>query len=382
VERAVGAQGHAAAGDRQAQCGGRRGDGRPGVQAAHDPARAGDAADERADAGGACRPAEGRHREMVAAPQGRGHQASVSVRAAMRYDYVPMPDRKPLKWPNGQRLVVMITLNLEYWELTQDRDGPYVPGGPSINDRLLPARMPDFNNHSWREYGQRIGVWRLYDEFDAAGVPASCAVSGILCERHPRIVTAASERGWEMIGHNYIQADALIDYRDDPARERAVIVRTLDAIEKATGRRPKGWLSSGLRCTVNTSDILKELGLTYHCDYMNDEQPYLIKTAHGPLVSIPYTQEANDIGMFLRRNLTAPEAFELWKDEFDELYRSAEKSGRIMSIGLHPHIIGRAFRARAIREFLDYAKKFDGVWWTTREEIADWYLQNHGSHIG
>ena len=71
----------------------------------------------------------------------------------MLYDFVPMPERKPLKWPNGKRLALMITLNLEYWELTQDHDGPYFPGGPSINERLLPARIPDFNNHSWREYG-------------------------------------------------------------------------------------------------------------------------------------------------------------------------------------------------------------------------------------
>ena len=133
---------------------------------------------------------------------------------------------------------------------------------------------------------------------------------------------------------------------------------------------------------MNTSDILKELGFTYHCDYMNDEQPYLIHTEHGPLVSIPYTQEVNDIGMFLRRNLMAADAFQLMKDEFDEFYRVSEKSGRIMSVGLHPHIIGRAFRVRAIREFLDYAKTFDGVWWATREEIADWYLANHHSHIG
>ena len=103
---------------------------------------------------------------------------------------------------------------------------------------------------------------------------------------------------------------------------------------------------------------------------------------HGPLVSIPYTQEVNDIGMFLRRNLMASEAFQLMKDEFDELYRMSAHSGRIMSIGLHPHIIGRAFRARALREFLDYAKGFDGVCWATREEIADWYLENHRSHIG
>ena len=104
---------------------------------------------------------------------------------------------------------------------------------------------------------------------------------------------------------------------------------------------------------------------------MNDEQPYLIHTKHGPLVSIPYTQEVNDIGMFLRRNFTATEAFEMLKDEFDELYRASEKSGRMMSVGLHPHIIGRAFRARALRQFLDYVKGFDGVWWATREETPN-----------
>lgn len=298
------------------------------------------------------------------------------------YDFVQMPKRGPLKWPKGKRLALLVTLNLEYWELTQDQDGLYFGGGPSINERLLPARVPDFNNHSWREYDHRVGIWRLYDIFDEVGVPASCTVNGILCERHPQIVTAAAKRGWELIAHNYIQTEFLVNYRDDRAREREVIKRTVDLIERTAERRPRGWLSSSLRCTVNTSGILKELGLIYHCDYMNDEQPYLIHTEHGPLVSTPYTQEANDIGMFLRRNLTATQAFELWKDEFDELYRQGPESGRMMSIGLHPHIVGRAFRARAIREFLEYAKGFDGVWWTTREEIAEWYLQNHQSHIG
>jgi allantoinase len=300
----------------------------------------------------------------------------------MHYDFVPISERKPLKWPNGKRLALMITLNLEYWELTQDHDGLYFPGGPSINERLLPARIPDFNNHTWREYGHRVGIWRLYEIFDEAGVPASCTVNGIMCEQRPQIVTAASKRGWELIAHNYIQTEWLINYRDDRDKEREVIKRTVDLIEKTTGKRPRGWLSSSLRCTVNTPDIIKELGLIYHTDFMNDEQPYLIHTEHGPLVSIPYTQEVNDIGIFLRRNLTATEAFELLKDEFDELYRAGGKSGRIMSVGLHPHIIGRAFRARAIREFLDYAKGFDGVWWATREEIAEWYLENHQHHIG
>lgn len=299
----------------------------------------------------------------------------------MLYDFVPISERKPLRWPNGKRLALLITLNLEYWELTQDRDGLYFAGGPSINDRLLPARIPDFNNYTWREYGHRIGIWRLYDVFDSAGVPASCTVNGIMCEERPQIVKAAAARGWELIAHNWIQTDNLINYRDDRGKEREVIKRTVDVIEKCSGRRPRGWLSSSLRCTLNTPGILKELGLIYHTDFMNDEQPYLIRTDGGPIVSIPYTNEVNDIGIFTRRNFTATEAFEMLKDEFDELYRAGESSGRLMSVGLHPHIIGRAFRARAIREFLDYAKGFDGVWWTTHTEIAEWYLQNHQHHI-
>jgi len=299
----------------------------------------------------------------------------------MHYDFVPMTERRPLRWPGGQKLALMITLNLEYWELTQDKDGLYHAGGPSINERLLPARMADFNNYSWREYGHRVGIWRLYEIFDQAGLPASCTVNGIMCVERPQIVSAAGERNWELIAHNYIQTEFLIDHYHDRAAEKKVIARTLDLIEKTTGRRPKGWLSSSLRCTLNTSDILRELGLIYHCDYMNDEQPYLIHTDHGPLVSIPYANEINDIGIFTRRNFTADEAFGMLKDEFDELYRASAKSGRIMSVGLHPHIIGRAFRARALREFLEYAQGFEGVWWATREEIAAWYLENHKSHI-
>ena len=310
-----------------------------------------------------------------------------SVRDSMQdtrslYDYVPMSERKPLKWPNGKRLALLVTLNLEYWELTQDHDGPYFAGGPSINERLLPARIPDFNNHSWREYGHRVGIWRTLRHLRRGQ-----GAGELHRQRHP--VRAASadraRRGQARLGADRAQLhpDRIHDQLPRGSREG----KGGDPARARPDREDHRQAAEGLAVVVAPlhGEHLRHLqgaGLTYHCDYMNDEQPYLIKTAHGPLVSTPYTQEANDIGMFLRRNLTADEAFGLWKDEFDELYRAGEKSGRMMSIGLHPHIIGRAFRVRAIREFLDYAKKFDGVWWTTREEIADWYLKNHGSHIG
>src|SRR3569832_89296 len=140
------------------------------------------------------------------------------------YDYVPLPERKPLRWPNGKRLALMITLNLEYWELTQDHDGTYFAGGPSINERLLPARIPDFNNHSWREYGHRIGIWRLYEIFDEAKVPASCTVNGILCERHPQIKKTAAKRNNKQNTHNNNQTKNMLNYREDREKEKAVIL--------------------------------------------------------------------------------------------------------------------------------------------------------------
>jgi allantoinase len=121
--------------------------------------------------------------------------------------------------------------------------------------------------------------------------------------------------------------------------------------------------------------------MKFICDYMNDEQPYLMKTAHGEIVAIPYSIEVNDFGFFLRRNFTTTQTLEMLKEQFDQLYLESATTGKLMSVGLHPHVSGHPFRIRAIREFLAYAKSFDDVWWATREEIADWYLENHESHI-
>ncbi len=300
----------------------------------------------------------------------------------MHYDFVPMPERKPLEWPGGKRLALTITFNLEYWDLTQDHDGLYTPGGPSLNDRLMPARIPDYSNYTWREYGHRAGVWRLFDICDKAGIAASCTVNAMLCREKPQIAQAVRDRGWEIVAHNYIQTQALASYYQDPDKEREVIARVLDIIAETTGRRPRGWLSSSLRCTPETPEILTEQGLIFHNDFMNDDQPYLIHTRAGPLVEIPYSNETGDFSFFLRRSYSGAQVLEMLKDNFDVLYQEGAESGRLMSLGLHPHVSGIPFRAKVIREFIDYAKGFDGVWWASREDIAEWYLENHESHIG
>jgi peptidoglycan/xylan/chitin deacetylase (PgdA/CDA1 family) len=299
----------------------------------------------------------------------------------MKYDFVPIAHRKPLRWPNGKRLAIILTTNLEYWDPVRDTSKSYYPGGPSIVGGDLPGNVYDNANYTWREYGQRVGVWRMFDVFDAEGVQTSCTMNAKMAlERRP-VVDAAIERGWEIVAHNYVQAELLTDYMFDEAAERDVIRKTLDIYEQACGKKAKGWLSSSLRSTLNTIDILAEEGLIFITDLLNDDQPYLVQTRSGkPMVSISYTSEVNDFS-FLRQGLSAESGLQMFKEQFDWLYSESATSGRFMNIGLHPHVIGQAYRIRALRDFIRYTKQFDDVWFATREEIAEWYLQNHSSHI-
>ncbi|HLU91588.1 MAG TPA: polysaccharide deacetylase [Pedomonas sp.] len=299
----------------------------------------------------------------------------------MEYDYVPLPQRLPLKWPNDKRVALILTFNLETWDLTKDTDKPYYAGGPSILPDILPGNTPDFPNYTWREYGQRVGIWRLFDLFDKLGVPASCTTNAVTFERRKAMTDAVLERGWELLAHNWEQGELLTGFAHDPAKEREVILRTLEQFEKYTGRKSKGWLSSSLRGTLQTADILAEYGCIFYCDIMNDDQPYLLRTPHGPIVSTPYSNEINDFTFITRKNYTTDEFRDALIEELDVLYEEGEHSMRIMNVGLHPHVSGRAHRIRALREFLEHAKSLPGVWFATREEIAEWYLQNHEKHI-
>ncbi len=300
----------------------------------------------------------------------------------MRYDFIPIAHRKPLKWPNGKRLALIMTTNLEYWDPVRDSAKPYYPGGPGIVGGDLPGNVYDNPNFTWREYGQRVGVWRMFDVFDAEGVPTSCTMNAKMAiERRP-VIDAALQRGWEMIPHNYVQTELLTDQMFDEVAEGDVIRRTLKIYEDACGKKAKGWLSSSLRSTLNTADLLAEEGLIFLTDLLNDDQPYLIETRSGrKLVSISYTSEVNDFTVFMRQGQTVDGAISVFKEQFDWLYAESATSGRFMNVGLHPHVIGQPFRIRALRDFLRYAKQFDDVWFATREEIAEWYLAHHSEHI-
>lgn len=300
----------------------------------------------------------------------------------MEYDYVPITERGPLSWPGEKSVALIMTFNLETWDLTKPTDKPYYAGGPPILPATLPGKVPDYPNYSWREYGQRVGIFRLYDLFDELGVAASCTTNAVTFERRSAMTQACLKRGWELLAHNYEQGELLTDFSDDPETEADIIRRTLEMYQKHTGRIAPGWLSSSLRGTMQTASILAEAGLKFYCDIMNDDQPYLLRTPKGPIVSLPYSNEINDFTILTRRGHTTAEFRDILIDELDVLRAEGQKGqARLMNVGLHPHVTGRAYRIRAIREFLEYAKSLDDIWWPTREEVADYYMSVHEAHI-
>src|SRR5262245_62138204 len=143
----------------------------------------------------------------------------------MHYDYIPITQRPPLRWPDGNHVALIVTINLETWDLTKDTERSHYAGGPPILPDPLPGNVPDFPNYTWREYGQRVGLWRIVELLDELGVKASCTINGATAERRKAMVDAAVERGWEVIAHNYEQGELLTDYAHDPAAERRIIQR-------------------------------------------------------------------------------------------------------------------------------------------------------------
>lgn len=301
----------------------------------------------------------------------------------MRYPYSAISDRGPISLPGNAKVCLIVTLNLEHWDMVKDTTEPYYAGGPAILPDALAGNIPDFPNFMWREYGQRVGIWRLFKLFDEAGVPASCTINAKTALERSPIVDAAKQRGWEILAHNFEQGELLTNFAHDIDKEREVISNTLDVYQQTIGKPARGWLSSSLRGTLNTCSILAEKNVLFYCDIMNDDQPFMVDTDNGPIVAMPYSNEINDFTLLTRRGHTTTEFLDILKEELDVLVEEsiADGSARIMNLGLHPHVSGRAYRTRAVREFLAYAKNKSGVVFATREQIAEHYLENHENHI-
>ena len=231
--------------------------------------------------------------------------------------------------------------------------------------------VPDVFNYAWREYGMRVGLWRIADVFDEAGVKATVALNSQVCDVFPKAIDEMKKRGWEFMGHGTTNSTSLAGLAPDV--ERSTIRNILSTIEQATGKKPRGWLGSGLLETYNTLDILAEEGVIYCGDWNNDDQPVPMKVKSGKMFGIPYCNEVNDISVYLRKGWTGEDYLRSVMDQFDTLYSESHKRPVVLGLPLHPMISGQPLRINYLRRFIAHMKEHEGVWFTTGSEIVDAY---------
>ena len=280
-----------------------------------------------------------------------------------RLPYSAIVDRPPLRLPGGARVAVWVIVNVEVWDIARAMPRTVLP--PPMGQPLL----PDLPNWAWHEYGMRVGYWRILDALNAAGVRATLALNGSVCHRYPRVAEAAKSANWEFMGHGLVQQPM---HRVED--QGAAIAATIEAIEAFSGKPPRGWESPGLTETEVTLDLLKSSGIEYVADWVVDDVPVEIATSHGPILSVPYTVELNDIVISLIQNHPSPMLLERGKDQFDRLARDGENGARVMAISVHPYITGVPHRMRYFEELLAFIRDSGSAAFMTGEEIADWYM--------
>lgn len=281
------------------------------------------------------------------------------------YPYAPTPRRPPLRWPNGARMAFWVLMHLEYWELAPPQD--------AVMDARFKGEFgnfdPDYRNWSVREYGNRIGFYRIMEILDRYGIKATVAVNSMACRRYPDLIEEIKRRDWEVVGHG-ISANQMISSAMSEGQERDVIAESLDSIEQEFGQRPVGWLSQDFGHSHRTTGLLAEAGLRYLLDWPNDEQPYMTTTP-TPMVSIPNQVEWDDFHLLWTRRLPTPRYPEVVQDAFDCLYKEGASSGRLFGLGIRPWIFGMAHRIRYLDEALKKITGREGIWQTTAGEIAE-----------
>ena len=281
------------------------------------------------------------------------------------FDYRPIVDSPQLELPDGARIAVWIGVNVEH----------YTFGQPALSLAGFTAQLvPDPLNYGWRDYGPRVGVFRLMEILEKHGVPATGVVNSDVCAHYPRVIEEGRKRGWTWVAHGKNNSTWQTGF--EPGDERAYIEQVASTIEQATGSRPKGWLGPALTATMKTNDILAELGFTYSLDWANDDVPYDLNVESGRLVSVPYSSEVNDIPAFVIHNHTPRSSATRSSGSSSS---STRRAARVMGVGIHPFLVGQPFRAREFSAALGEIVGREGVWLATADEVADWYRGATGS---
>lgn len=277
-----------------------------------------------------------------------------------RVVYSPIVTRPPLRWPDGNRIAVYVVPNVEFYD--------YLPPPSPHRDPWPRMPHPDVLGYGIRDYGNRVGLWRLFELLDHHGIRGTASLNLAVFDHFPEILEACEKRRWDYMGHGVYNTRYLYGLPED--QERAIITDCVDSLRRHTGKHLAGWLSPALTFTVNTPDLVAEAGITYYCDWLHDDQPFPMRTRSGRLISLPYSMDVNDTVLH-RQGHEADEFCRMIKDQFDTLYR---EGGRVLCIAVHPYVIGQPHRLRHLDEALRHIRAHDRVWMTTGREIAEWYL--------
>ena len=285
------------------------------------------------------------------------------------YRHSNIRHRPPLRWPNGARVALWVVPNIEHYE--------YIPEEVGERDPWPRSPHPDILGYSQRDYGNRVGVWRLFEVIDELKIKCSASLNLGVFERFPEIMEACERRNWDIICHGVYNSRPVWGYSRE--REKKLIDDCMAMCRRLTGRSFRGWFAPMVSYTPNTIDLLIDAGIEYFCDWVFDDQPFPVRGGNGEIVSMPYQLDAND-GMFFNRmfpHASGDDFARLLRDYFDRLYKEGAEQGRVACIALHPYIVGNPQYIESVKGALSYMMQHEGVWNATGAEILDWWRMNY-----
>lgn len=278
-----------------------------------------------------------------------------------RYPYSPISARPDFCWPDGKRLAIYLGMNLECFSF-----------GDGLGARLVPDEpQPDVLNYAWRDYGNRVGAWRMLELFDRLELPCTALVNSTIYSEAPGLAEAFAARGDEIAGHGRTNAERQGTLSD--AEEARLIAEATGVLTEQTGTAPKGWLGPWISQSPVTPDLLQEAGYDYLLDWCHDDQPVWMSTRQGRILSIPYPQELNDIPQIVVRRREGAEFGDMLIDAFDVMLEDSRRRPCVMGIALHGYIMGQPHRLKHLDRALRHMRAAGGadVWWTTAGAIND-----------
>ena len=290
------------------------------------------------------------------------------------HEWSPVISRPTLRWPDNAAVALCVVIPLEHMEWQ-------APAGSFQVARLAggsaPREFPDYARLSHREYGHRIGIFRLLDVLEKHGIRATIAMDALTAEHYPYLVRHCLDRGCEIIGHG-ISVSRMITSNMSEEEEREYIRTSIQALENATGAEPAGWFGPEYGESDRTPQLLAKAGLTYVCDWANDEQPYPMTTGGNPFFALPLMYELDDVVSISHKLMTVFDYERMLIESFDVLKEDGASTGRLMAVNLHPWLVGQPFRIGSIDRALSHIMGQGGAWPAIGSEIIAWYRQQAG----